>query len=262
MTGIIRELDPSDEIFPGSRGNPRGPYGLGIRVPMIVVSPWSKGGWVCSEVFDHTSLIRFIERRFGPSHPGLMETNITAWRRAICGDLTAAFDFATPNTSRVSLPDTSAYEPPDKERHPDYVPLPPSNQALPSQERGLRPARALPYEVQVSGTADIANGVFRIDFANTGQAGACFQVRSGNTPDGPWTYTVEAGKSLSNSWAVAPGNQGRYDLSVYGPNGFLRTFRGTASPEAQANLDIDCSYDTHDYKLVLEITNLGPVGAG
>ena len=47
-----------------------GPYGLGVRVPMIVVSPWSKGGWVCSEVFDHTSLIRFLERRFAPHHPG------------------------------------------------------------------------------------------------------------------------------------------------------------------------------------------------
>ena len=104
-----------------------------------------------------------------------------------------------------------------------------------------------------------ANGVFRIDFANTGQAGACFHVRSGNTSDGPWTYTVEAGKSLSDSWSVGQGNQGRYDLSVYGPNGFLRTFRGSASPGAQANLDIDCSYDTHDFKLVLEITNLGPI---
>jgi phospholipase C len=188
-----------------------------------------------------------------------METNITAWRRAVCGDLTAAFDFATPNTARVALPDTSAYEPADRERHPDYVPLPPTHQARPSQERGLPSARALPYELQVSGAADIANAAFRIDFANTGQAGACFHVRSGNTSIGPWTYTVEAGKSLSDSWNVARGNQGRYDLSVYGPNGFLRTFRGTASPNAQAKLDIDCSYDTDDYKLVLQITNLGPV---
>jgi len=73
---------------------------------MIVVSPWSKGGWVCSEVFDHTSLIRFLEQRFAPRHPGLIETNITAWRRAVCGDLTSAFDFATPNAARVALPDT------------------------------------------------------------------------------------------------------------------------------------------------------------
>ena len=55
----------------------------------------------------------------------------------------------------------------------------------------------------------------------------CFQVRSGNTSDGPWTYTVEAGQSLSDSWAVGPSNQGKYDLSVYGPNGFLRSFSNT-----------------------------------
>jgi hypothetical protein len=157
------------------------------NMPTILVSPWSKGGWVCSEVFDHTSLIRFIERRFGPSHPGLIETNITAWRRAVCGDLTSAFDFATPHVAPAALPDTAAYAPPDHLRHPDYVPVPPTDQALPSRERGLRHARAIPYELHATGTADIANNAFRIDFANPGQAGACFQVRSGNTSDGPWT---------------------------------------------------------------------------
>ena len=37
------------------------PTGLGARVPLLVVSPWSVGGYVCSEVFDHTSVIRFLE---------------------------------------------------------------------------------------------------------------------------------------------------------------------------------------------------------
>ena len=59
-----------NELFGGTAGTPGGtngvpgPYGLGVRVPMIVISPWSKGGWVNSQVFDHTSLIRFIEQRF------------------------------------------------------------------------------------------------------------------------------------------------------------------------------------------------------
>jgi len=252
-------VDASNEIFPGSDGNPSGPYGLGIRVPTIVISPWSKGGWVCSEVFDHTSLIRFIEQRFGPSHPGLIETNITAWRRAVCGDLTSAFDFETPNVAPVALPNTAAYAPPDHVRHPDYVPVPPTSQAVPAQERGLRHARALPYELDVGGTADIANGAFRIDFANTGKAGACFHVRSGNTSTGPWTYTVEAGQSLSDSWNVAQSSLGKYDLSVYGPNGFLRAFRGSVTPGTKANLDVDCRYDVGDYELVLVITNRGSV---
>jgi phospholipase C len=81
------------------------PYGLGPRVPMYVISPWSKGGWVNSQVFDHTSVLQFIEKRFG-----VKETNISAWRRAVCGDLTTAFNFASPNDDSflASLPDTTA----------------------------------------------------------------------------------------------------------------------------------------------------------
>jgi phospholipase C len=219
-------VDTSNEIFPGNPGNPRWPYGLGFRVPMIVISPWSKGGWVCSEVFDHTSLIRFIQRRFAQSRPELIESNITAWRRTICGDLTAAFDFERPNAAPAKLPDTAAYEPPDRDRHPDYVPSPPTQQTLPVQEPGVRHARGLPYELNTEGTADFSHGAFRIDFANTGRAGVCFQVFSGNSADLPRTYTVEAGKALFDSWTAA---QGKYDISAFGPNGFLRTFRGSVS---------------------------------
>src|SRR6185436_6336928 len=80
------------------------PMGLGIRVPMLAISPWSRGGWVNSQVFDHTSVIRFLEARFG-----VMEPNIGAWRRAMTGDLTSVFDFANPNSAWPSLPDTSSY---------------------------------------------------------------------------------------------------------------------------------------------------------
>ena len=251
-------VDTSNEIFPGSPGNTSGPYGLGVRVPMIVVSPWSRGGWVCSEVFDHTSLIRFIEQRFGPAHPGLTESNITPWRRTVCGDLTSAFDFAQPNGRRLILPNTDAYVPPDNERHPDYVPTPPMHQAVPSQERGLRPARALPYELHARGEVDLTKGVFRIIFSNLGKAGACFQVRSANPTDVPQTYTVESGKSLAGAWHAVQNSDGRYDLAVYGPNGFLRTFRGTISARAKANLDVDCRY-VGDRDVVLRITNRAPV---
>jgi phospholipase C len=61
-----------------------GPIGLGVRVPMLVVSPFSVGGWVCSETFDHTSQMRFLETRFGVTAP-----NISSWRRGVTGDLTA-----------------------------------------------------------------------------------------------------------------------------------------------------------------------------
>ena len=67
---LDRRPSPTSSTTPRPRdANAAGPYGLGQRVPMIVVSPWSKGGWVCSEVFDHTSIIRFIEQRFGVHEP-------------------------------------------------------------------------------------------------------------------------------------------------------------------------------------------------
>ncbi|WP_206784955.1 phosphocholine-specific phospholipase C [Amycolatopsis sp. MtRt-6] len=215
-------VDTTGEIFAGSAANPAGPYGLGQRVPMIVVSPWSKGGYVCSETFDHTSIIRFVERRFGVREP-----NISAWRRSVCGDLTSAFDFARTDTRVPALPDTAGYEPPDRKRHPDYVPEVPANAVLPKQEPGLRPARALPYDLAVDAQAGAA---LNLTFGNQGRAGATFYVVS---PGGePRTYTAGAGCSLD---AALPFSGG-YDYTAHGPNGFVRQFRGggVAGPEVSA----------------------------
>jgi phospholipase C len=86
--------------LPDSAEGIRGPIGLGFRVPMIVVSPFSRGGLVCSDTFDHTSTLRFVETRFGAKVP-----NLSAWRRRNTGDLTSAFNFAaTPNKARPRLP--------------------------------------------------------------------------------------------------------------------------------------------------------------
>ncbi|MFF7187833.1 phosphocholine-specific phospholipase C [Streptomyces sp. NPDC008222] len=224
-------VDVGPDLFAGDAGHPAGPYGLGQRVPMLVVSPWSKGGYVCSETLDHTSIIRFIERRFGVHEP-----NISPWRRAICGDLTSAFDFSRSDTKPVSLPATDGYQPPDHNRHPDYVPTPPANPVLPTQEHGSRPTRPLRYAPVVDGSADTANGKFTLALASGAQAGAAFLITSGNRTDGPWTYTTEAGKTVSDTWNSAYSG-GSYDLTVHGPNGFLRVFQGsnkTAGPEVVA----------------------------
>src|SRR5262249_11011205 len=102
----LSTVDTTYEIFPGSDSKVPGPIGFGVRVPMLVISPWSKGGWVNSEVFDHTSLIRFIEQRYAHQYPDLIEKNITKWRRAVAGDLTSAFNFRNPNQAIVPLPST------------------------------------------------------------------------------------------------------------------------------------------------------------
>jgi len=80
-----------------------GPIGLGVRVPMLVVSPFSAGGWVCSDTFDHTSQLQFLAERFGVTVP-----NVSAWRQATVGDLTSTLPtLATPITKKPKLPKTS-----------------------------------------------------------------------------------------------------------------------------------------------------------
>ncbi|HEX4577437.1 MAG TPA: phospholipase C, phosphocholine-specific [Edaphobacter sp.] len=253
----ISAVDITNEIFPGNSTNPAGPYGLGVRVPMVVISPWSKGGWVSSEVFDHTSLIRFIEKRFGPHYPGITEQNITKWRRAVAGDLTSAFNFTSPNAATVPLPSTVAYIPPDNKRHPDYVPTPPADQALPTQEPGTRPARAVPYDLHVHGHVELQSQTIKLDFSNSGKAAAVYQVRSGNTKTGPWTYTVAPGAEVSDVWTLSSNPGGEYDLSVYGPNGFLRSFKGSTHSENAANIHVTSHYYDDRSNITLEIVNRG-----
>ncbi len=254
----LSTIDTTNEVFLGNSEYAAGPYGLGFRVPMIVISPWSKGGWVDSEVFDHTSLIRFIEQRFGPDYPGLLEPNITAWRRAVVGDLTSAFNFKSPNDAVVPLPSTAAYVPPDDGRHPDYSPVPPTAQAVPKQEPGLRPARAVPYELHVLGEVDPSDGTVKIYFGNTGKSAAVFQVRSVSDQNGPWTYTVGAEGYLSETWTFGADGPDAFDLSVYGPNGFLRTFKGTVAGEG-ANLGVVSTYQVDVIRpgITLNIHNRG-----
>jgi phospholipase C len=241
-----------NEIFPGNGSHPSGPYGLGVRVPMIVISPWSKGGYVNSQVFDHTSIIRFIEKRFS-NLP--METNITPWRRAVAGDLTSAFDFEGSNSGdEIDLPNTSSYKPTNLVRFPDFNVIPPANQSVPTQEPGVRLARALPYTLNAHGLLQLSDDSFLIEFENTGKAAAVFQVRSGSNLHLPRTYTVEPGKSLSDTWPLASLGIVTCDLSVYGPNGFFRGLGGSVSALHQAQLDVRALYDGGD-GLVLTITN-------
>jgi len=80
-----------------------GPVGLGFRTPCLVVSPFSRGGYLSSQTFDHTSTLRFIETRFGVEVP-----NLSAWRRRVTGDLTGALNLAAPGDNAVpALPPTS-----------------------------------------------------------------------------------------------------------------------------------------------------------
>jgi phospholipase C len=213
------------------------PYGMGPRVPMYLVSPWSRGGWVCSETFDHTSTIRFLEARFGVSEP-----NISAWHRAVSGDLTRCFDFANPSAEQLPvLPDMSyatgetlVIEGLPEVRLPDHP-------RVPEQDPGMRYSRRLPYQLSAELQVDVAQRSLQLQLESSGEAGAVFHVYDNLHLDRvPRRYTVEAGKSLADGWPL-DADGGSYDLHILGPGGFLRQFAGqlpssgepTALPEAR-----------------------------
>lgn len=182
------------------------PAGFGPRVPLIIVSPWTRGGFVNSQLSDHTSIIRFLEKRFG-----VMEPNISPWRRAMSGDLTSMFDFAQAQNF-PPLPSTAGYvaAADAQAKLPAPVVLPQSN--LPRQEPGQRPARPLPYDLDVTARP----GTATLDFVNRGAAGAAFRVTDPAHKAGPWDISLAAGTALS--W-TAPG---KANYVVQGPNGFRR----------------------------------------
>ena len=217
-----------EQVPAGSEaGFPALPLGFGFRVPFLAISPWSKGGYVNSELSDHTSVIKFIEKRFGVYCP-----NITPWRRAVSSDLTSFFNFANPNGSIPHLPNTSAWLPEELAAGSGSSLTPSSvsqiTLGIPKQEQGVRPARALPYVLEVSAEVNTSAGTVTLTFVNSGRKAAVFSVRSVNAADAVRSYTVESGKSLPGTWDISA----VYGLSVYGPNGFLREFNGSNDSDA------------------------------
>ena len=207
----------------GDREDLRGrPYGLGPRVPMYVLSPWSRGGWVFSEVADHTSVIRFLERRFG-----VVEPNISPWRRAVCSDLTGAFDFAAPNLRRPGpLPETASLHARTAAIVGQVAPQAPTVQTLPAQEPGIRRSRAVRYDLEVQEQPTLGAGKIGLRFTAGQGLAAVFHVYDRRYLERiPRRYTVGPNQELTDEWNCdSPG--GAYDLWIRGPNGFHRHFAG------------------------------------
>jgi phospholipase C len=216
---------------------------------MYIVSPWSKGGWVNSQVFDHTSVAQFLERRFRITIPA-----ISPWHRVVSGDLTSAFDFINPNTTSFpKLPDASGSEQIVALHSTRPKPDPPQNALAPLQESGVRQSRGLPYQLEVEGSA-LLDERFVLDFRNDGSQGVVFHVYDKLHLDRiPRRYTVEANKSLNDSWSLS---EGKYDLQIHGPNGFLREFRGELN-RSSPQLEIRLAYDSSRGQGFLRIRNVG-----
>ncbi|QEU91644.1 phosphocholine-specific phospholipase C [Streptomyces kanamyceticus] len=187
------------------------PTGLGVRVPMLVVSPWTVGGYVCSEVFDHTSVVRFLEK-----WTGVREPNISAWRRKVTGDLTGAFDFRRghrqPEVEQPgAIPEFSGR----------WAPQPPLKQSMPVQEPGSRRARPLPYQPDADVTPG-EGGALTVRLRNGGSSSAHFALYP---YAGEFTAPQHRDVVRKGSWTVpVPGDA--YAFTVTGPNGFRREFEG------------------------------------
>jgi phospholipase C len=260
-------VDISNEYYtmpapPGdtSKRTPDGrSFGASSRLPMLVISPWSVGGWVNSQVFDHTSTLRFLEQRFG-----VRETNISPWRRAVFGDLMSCFDFRNPNSAKPALTTAPTKAQADatytQQVAMSTAPMPTVGSVpLPTQRLMLRPSRALPYRLHTSANVDLPNGQVWLTFSNTGDQGAVFHVYDElNLARYPRRFTVEPGKTLSDAWKAAADNAGKYSLWVLGPNGFHRRFKGDLVGLASGpNPEVRVCYDPEDNAVRLTIMNMG-----
>lgn len=264
------------------------PVGLGFRVPLVIASPWTRGGKVCSQVFDHTSTLMFLETFFHQKmNKQLHMDNISQWRRAISGDLTAAFSPFNPSipAKNIYLDQHKMVEGINNARFKD-VPTgyklvndqeiadfkKGKGYALLQQEKGTRPSQGLPYELfadshwqpdskQLTISMQAGNTVF-----GTRAAGAPFHVytpgafrdvESGITDQGrSWAFAVKAGDTLTYEWPATSFADGNYDLHLHGPNGFYRAFKGSVQhPLLDVALLYENARKTPTGNVVLRVTN-------
>jgi phospholipase C len=273
-TGLVSEgLDATTEFvtleqelaYPGMKPeNAReSPVGLGYRVPLIVASPWSRGGWVNSQVCDISSTIQFLEKFLShKTGKTIREDNISSWRRAVCGDLTSVF--RPYHGEQIPLPDFVDFERHVKTIHSaGFKELPNNFRVLdendirkanldpqqspwiPTQEPGIKPSNSLPYELFVEGNLDETGTNLRVKFEASDRhfgkkaLGAPFLVYApgGYRSKGhgeqetcrTWSFAVKAGDELYFDWPLEDFQGEDYELLVYGPNGFFRSIRGKKS---------------------------------
>ncbi|MFC5625259.1 phosphocholine-specific phospholipase C [Algoriphagus winogradskyi] len=263
------------------------PVGLGYRVPLIIASPWSRGGWVNSEVCDITSTLQFLET-FLSKKTGkkIEETNISSWRRTVSGDLTSAF--RPYNGEKIKHADPIDQEEFVKQIYnakfkniptnfkkltPEEVKKEAQNQAnstvFAAQEPGTKPSNGLKYDLHADGKVSKDGKKFIITFTASQEVfgdkalGSAFNVYApGNywnqdtkefEPVKTWAFAVKSGDSISYEWPVSEFENGLYHLRVYGPNGFYREFKGS-NPSQKVELSAKPVFKNNKATEELELT--------
>ena len=227
-----------------------GTVGLGYRVPMIIASPWTKGGFVNSEVSDHTSVLQFLEKFIRKKYnKDVKIDNISDWRRAICGDLTSAFNssnFKAPKMDYLDQKDFAKTINAAKSKPVPNLKWYSENELdenlLEIQERGTKPSNPLPYHYHVN----LENG--KIIMTNLKEAGVPLLVYDRTQFSGGhyyFSYALYSKQELSHIV-----NPGKYDHEVFGPNGFFRKFSGSNVPEIEVRLI--CSSTRNEAELIFK----------
>ncbi|WP_160140153.1 phosphocholine-specific phospholipase C [Chryseobacterium sp. c4a] len=214
-----------------------GTVGLGYRVPMIIASPWTKGGFVNSEVSDHTSVLQFLEKFIMKKfNKDVHVDNISEWRRAICGDLTSAF-----NSPNVKAPQMDYLDQKDYAKTINAAknkPVPQlkwysenelKNDLLHIQEKGMKPSHALPYNFHVN----LEGGKIKmINLKENGVPLHLYDRTQFNGKEYYFSYALYSQQELSHPTTQS----GNYDYEVFGPNGFFRKFKGNNTSTSEVIL--------------------------
>jgi phospholipase C len=202
------------------------PIGPGTRVPMLICSPWTRGGYVDSNVYDHTSMLQFLA-----TWTGVKPANVTPWRASVTGDLTTAFDFKHPDfTIPGNIPTLDQTWALTQLTGGSTTPPAEGDQKMPAQEPGTRPHRPTNYQLHADVTVNRTTSQVTAALTNTGKVGVSFAVY----PDeylafGATPVTVPPSSAGSYAWDAAL-TAGKYSFSVYGPDGFLTSFAGAVVP--------------------------------
>jgi len=282
-TGLVsKSLDIKAEYISKNQSERESPVGLGYRVPMVVVSPWTRGGYVNSQVFDHTSSIQFLEHFLShKTGQQIYEDNINAWRRSLCGDLSSVFrpyhgeptpfpesidqepfiesihqaKFAKTPDNFINLPQTTIEE---------ILKNPLHNGHLPQQEQGIKRANSIPYEIYAHGGLDHENEVFTVHFKAGNEiygklsSGVGFNVYAG---DKNWSFTVDAGDTIKYNWSLKDFKNKQYHLRIHSVNGFFREYKGDAGdPVISIQLNYQKENNRYNGNIVLLLKRSGTGG--
>jgi phospholipase C len=228
---------------------------------MLICSPWTTGGYIDSNVHDHTSMLQFLA-----AWTGVKPANVTSWRSSVVGDLTAAFDFANPDyTIPANIPTLAQTWALTQLTGGSTTPPAEGDQSMPSQESGTRPHRPSNLQPFADVAVNRSTSVVTATLANTGSVGLSFAVYpNAYLSATPTPVTVAASSAGSYTWDAAD-TSGDYNFSVYGPDGFLTTFKGAVVAASTTTGQIPlvtATLDTATTTITLTLSNDGTEAIG